>query len=291
MNRHLLLLVLPFVAVPQLRAQVWCPPGATWYYTDSSYVSGTPGYRILEYVQDTVINGQPAQQMSNTWYRLIAGILDPLSSFKFHTYQDGGVVYCKTELSGPWDTLYVFDAVPGDHWHFAHFSDSDPCDRVTVTDTGHVMIAGYSLRYVDYEHDSSGVVVTRRITERFGDSYSFWPQPQCGMNEVKRGLRCYMDNELGLVSTGLVPACDFTNSVQEMNASTAWRVLPNPGRDGFRLQAPPGLHKLVIHDAEGRVAMEGTTSQGNWWDASKLAPGIYLVRMPEAGIEMRWIKQ
>ena len=272
-------------------AQVWCPSGATWYYTDSSFIGGTPGYRVLQYVQDTTIGGQPAQQLSNTWYRLIAGVLDPLNSFKFHTYQAGDVVYCKTELSQPWDTLYWFGAVPGDHWHFAGFTDSDPCDRLLVTDTGHVTVGGLSLRYLDYEQDSAGVWVVRRITERFGDDYTFWPQPQCGLNEVKRGLRCYADDDLGLVSTGIVPACDYTNSIGERAGAAAWSVSPNPAPDGFVFQGTTGNHRAQVFDATGHLVADLTLVSGSRVDATAWPAGTYVLRLVDEGVDLRWVKE
>jgi hypothetical protein len=273
-------------------AQTWCPPGATWYYTDSSLVSGNAGYRVLEYVQDTTIDGQVAQQLSNTWYRLIAGILDPLISFKLHTYQDGSVVYCRTEINQDWDTLYWFNAGIGDHWHFAQFSDTDPCNRLIIVDTGTVTMAGMALHFLDYEMDSAGVTISHRITERLGDSNSYWPQPMCGnFNEVKRGLRCYSDNDLGMISTGIVPACDYTTSIAESLDVPVLSVYPLPGRDHVTVVLPPGVHRIEVIGTGGRLIHAALVISGAQLDTSAWPVGSYVMRFPDLGRNMTWVKE
>lgn len=153
------------------------------------------------------------------------------------------------------------------------------------------MVGGLSLRFVDYEHDSAGVWVARRITERLGDDYAFWPQPQCGLNEVKRGLRCYTDDEMGLVSADITPACDFTNTIVDRTASPQPRIAPSPGVEGFTFQGPPGSHRAQVFDAGGREVRVLLLSAGCWVDASAWPPGHYILKLKELGAELKWVKE
>jgi len=86
-----------------------------------------------------------------------------------------------------------------------------------------------------------------------------------------------------------------TVGVNELPASAALSVLPNPGSNEFTLFLPPGAHRIDVFDATGRcVLVERTNELRPLLDARGLAPGIFLVSVRnERGEQsvVRWVKE
>ncbi|MGB3947218.1 MAG: hypothetical protein WBM13_04490, partial [Bacteroidia bacterium] len=74
------MIILPLILIFSAHAysQVWCPEGATWYYTDAS--ADWFGYSKLAYVNDTVINSITCKKI--THYYEGTGILGSASGYR-----------------------------------------------------------------------------------------------------------------------------------------------------------------------------------------------------------------
>ena len=292
----ILLSLFSIVHLEGLNAQVWCPPGATWYYRDSSTTGSTPGFLRLQYTSDVMLDGQLAQYISVTITEFYNDSAHIYPGFDFHTYQDGPIVYCKTEVGFPWDTLYHFGAVPGDHWDAPHFSWSNECLRITVTDTGTTFINGFALRYMDYTRDSLGYAVHRRITERLGDSEFYFLMEMCtGPFQMIRGLRCYSDDAFGSYDTGISPSCDFLTTINDQPGNRRVMLHPNPGCTHFTLDLPPGPHTITLFDATGRLVLQQRTTDARPVIGTEALPaGLFRIAVcDEQGAVMgaTWVKE
>lgn len=90
-----------------VKAQVWCPPGATWYYEERSMLGD--GYSKYTYTNDTVIKGITCQKITSFFkikgtIGVIQKDLPPL-----FTYTDNGTTYLYGKMNGQdkFDTLLI----------------------------------------------------------------------------------------------------------------------------------------------------------------------------------------
>lgn len=171
----LLLVWLAFGNYPSAYAQAWCPPGATWHYGFAT--SNSNGYEKYTYMGDTVFNA--------VQYQLIAKEVHSYTQNPpgYHVIQAPDIYMRLVDDVlmgfGPrgLDTLVWFDAVPGDAWQVLQPEDSGClCDQL-VTDTGHVVLDGVSLRFLRTEVTSpffECMSATRLFVERIGSYGSFF---------------------------------------------------------------------------------------------------------------------
>src|SRR5262245_8931642 len=100
------------LAIPDVRAQSWCPPGAVWVYHYEG-LWATEYREEHRYTNDTVVGGIPAQAIQvhevGTWF---GGPLDV--SYTEVTALSNDVVL-HLQSGAVWDTLYWFGDI-GDRW-------------------------------------------------------------------------------------------------------------------------------------------------------------------------------
>jgi len=68
-------------------------------------------------------------------------------------------------------------------------------------------------------------------------------------------------------------------------------LLPNPGTASFSLSLPAGLHPITVMDVTGRLMHSGPAWNGATIDTYDWPRGTYLVRLPELGECLRWVKE
>ena len=68
-------------------------------------------------------------------------------------------------------------------------------------------------------------------------------------------------------------------------------LLPNPGTASFSLSLPAGLHPITVMDVTGRLMHSGPAWSGATIDTYDWPRGTYLVRLPELGECLRWVKE
>lgn len=242
------------VTLCSVQAQVWCPPGATWWY-DYDHIAGGTGYAQVTYVADTVISGVSAQKLTahvsgydQAFNQPIEQELDPL-----YTALIGEVVSLWT--GSEFDTLFRYQAVPGDHWLPA--GNASPGTMYTVLDTGSRAIDGTELHWWAMDLGPNMNVTTDTIYERMGGLRVFLrPEVILGVTDPEIwDLRCYEDESLSYTS-GTAPACDFVTALPDGALEIGMAILPNPATDRFTLSAPAGS-SYVVRDLTGRLVAEG----------------------------------
>ncbi|HOP45099.1 MAG TPA: hypothetical protein PLA11_16370 [Flavobacteriales bacterium] len=292
------ILFLFFFVVGMLgRSQVWCPPGATWHVSTSGLAGA--GYSQYAYAGDTLVGGRMAQRITETGYFIdyISFPPDtiPVNSERF-TAVDDGVVYLWTSMSGTleWDTLYWYSAVPGDKW-FPAGSDS-ACGQplginmFQVVDTSTVLVDGFPLRQLNVMAGPS--LTPFPITERLGGPGAvLFEFPLCIVWEYGELLRCYSDQDLSYMDPNWNFGCASGVGIVEERSETSISVHPTPGHDRFMLELPPGRHTLLVTDLSGRTVHTGPVETGIPVHASRWPVGTYVLRLPELGRSLRWVKE
>ncbi|MCB0787249.1 MAG: T9SS type A sorting domain-containing protein [Flavobacteriales bacterium] len=282
-------------------AQLWCVPGATWYewYQQNSF----NGYNLYTYEGDTLVGGHQAKRISFTghWYSWNTTPTDHVVEFQdLLTRVDNGILWqWHADVGQPeWDTLAWWSASPGDSWQTLD-SDDAPCAcTYTVTDTGHAMIAGAWLRYVETVSDCTFGPPTPTFYERIGSFTGAFPET-CSAGAQDSVLRCYSDTGMTLI-TGIASACDLILGVAE-RGSDRLALHPNPGTDGFDLVLPQHFEQgtLTIMDVTGRACVQrplngsrpGVHRVG---DLGHLPVGVYLIRLQVRNgttWNARWVKE
>jgi hypothetical protein len=267
-----------------LTAQLWSPPGAIWNY--SIQTAFTDGCQTRVLVGDTVIDGRSAQQFHVTGHVLdhIAGTITETDTY-FHTSVEDSIVFAWTSLSGQWewDTLYRFNAVPGDRW-WPIGADESTCGAtwgmLQVVDTGVVMIGAQSLRSVTVAYLDQFGVPENNLTfiERLGSPLMVIPPGGCIVSDFVATLRTYQDNTFPLFDTGEPSPCDLFLGMDTRPQRSAGPVLyPNPGHDQLWIGnlEDVGHATLRLHDITGRIVMEQPLQGDRGVDVSHLPSGAY----------------
>jgi len=291
------LLLLLVCSGPALLAQAWCPPGATWHYGFAS--DNFNGFQKYTYTADTVFNGLHyqviAKEIHTHWQ-------NPPSDQVVHAPD----IYMRVvdevvfgfDPSGNLDTLVWFDAVPGDAWQVLQPDDSGCACYYTVMDTGHVVLDGVSLRYLQTEITSpffNCEAASRLFVERIGSFGSFLGDVgECGIGVSDTTLRCYQDFQMNYSPENALP-CEFILDIGEASVRSVVAVYPNPGTDvihvGTGNSAPTDVRVL---DGMGRVVLRARNAVGLVeFNSSELSAGIYMVelRSPQGRRTIRWVKQ
>lgn len=268
--KHSVLLIAIWAGIGLAEAQVWCPPGATWYH--DWFTLTETGFVHSVYGSDTLINGAPTQKLVATKhvYDFIsqAYVVQPLPSL--FTTVDQSLVSVWT-MNG-FDTLYWFSAVPGDSWQAP--LAFDPVD-VLVVDTGTAVVDAVALHYLLVEYQPGGWSDT--LYERIGSTRVFMDASySLGIDAPIGDLRCYQDQDLEY-SAGNMPACDFILGSPDQTQLPNVLVFPSPGSDVFYIEASIGS-VIEVTDAVGRrVAKVSDSVNHQSIQAEAWAPGFYTV--------------
>lgn len=232
-----LFLLSPFSA----HAQSWCPPGAEWYHTRYS-MSGS-SYVKITYTGTVAINTFTCQQLdqqigNRSGFTNQVTIGNSLPAY--YTYLSNNVVYLRIDNTNTFDTLYHFNAVPGNQWLLpANKVTGLTCTRskLTVLDTGHRVVQGVNLRWLKV-NISNGLPATDTIYERFGfKQHFFLAFDLCsGQHDYYYGgpIRCYSDNQILNYKVN-TDSCNhlqvFPNSIDESSIFSSVKIYPNPATD------------------------------------------------------------
>ncbi|MEZ4761059.1 MAG: hypothetical protein R2810_14920 [Flavobacteriales bacterium] len=280
-------------------AQLWCPAGATWNF--SLVLLAGEGNIIRTYEGDTIIEGWNAQKIRERgWSFSYWGPPDTneLDAVQFTSVQDS-ILFLRTHFSGvpTWDTLLRFDAVIGDRW-FPAGQDSMCMNGIEgmleVLDTGTVLIGTMLLRtwtlsYINAFGDP--IWGSWQVTERLGHPYGLSILPgSCIIVEYGETLNCYQDSAISY-NISWPYDCGSGVGIEEEQAAYVISVHPTPGHDRFMLELPPGRHMLLVTDLAGRAVHTSPVEAGMPVDASRWPAGTYVLRLPELGRSLRWVKE
>lgn len=266
-----------------LNAQNWCPAGATWTYTLSNSWT-IEGFARFTYAGDTTINGDTCQFILAHYQGYDHALAQPFfyEGAPLFTKVSGGLVSIRTTTG--FDTLYNFNAVPGDHWRVTMDDGSEGAAVVQITDTGTVQVDGMALRFV-----STG---TDTMMERLGGLNTFMlPWVGAMLDAAHGSLRCYADTELNYFAPTWPFGCESLLGVSAIDGSAPVSLFPNPGTDHFILSLEPGVHAISLFDMAGREVLTARVNAANVRiETSQLPAGLYAIKLDEARRPLRWLK-
>lgn len=167
-----------------LHAQVWAPPGATWYYDWSSF--GPFGYAEMHALGDTLVGGALCSDLLLTVHAY-----DPFGQVfydqplqHYYTHVNGDLVSIWNGVQ--FDTLFWFGATAGEQWDYPLAITPG---AITVQDTGSINLSGFNIHFLEVtlpegEQDT--------LFERLG-SKQFFMDHQISMQTDASllALRCY----------------------------------------------------------------------------------------------------
>ena len=277
------------------KAQVFCPPGATWYYTTDGQLS--EGYTKFSYVSDTIIKSITCKKLTHYYkFRASFGVFEKEYSPLF-VYSENGVTYQyqyndnhENVDSDKFDTIYNINAKIGDKWILPQTDTlcPDSMYRMEVLNTGTKTINGFNLKWLYVKIGAinmggeNSFYVFDTITEHVGllnKSYEYLHRCP-GMTESgEYRLRCYSDDVFGNYSTGISKGCDYITGIKESKRDKIYIGLyPNPANDKINIQLyspQKGTIELRIYDVTGRLLQQTTFSKDIEITTGLLDAGVY----------------
>lgn len=291
MKKLLFFLALLF-AIDASFSQSWCMPGAVWNYRfKNKHMSYEDGYSEVRYVGDVLLDGRNCNTMKLSRY----GVYGPNGTMTlwpdhsyFYTYAENNVVYYR-RAANVYDTIVDFNAAVGDEWLIHEGWNALSCGthsiqqvKLTVTDTGHMTINGFSLKYIEIANHPSGDGdhPTIRIVERIGPLRGFMNHYLCCAFDCwqrKGNFSCYWDDTFPVYSDPELNYCNInTVGLVEEGDPVTVTIFPNPTNGIVRIQAS-GKAELQIFNMTGEIVFTKDDHSGSEIDLGFLPPGIYTV--------------
>lgn len=294
-NFKLITLTISICLSANAYSQTFCPPGATWYYTDMA-IWWWDGYTKLTYVYDTVIHSITCKKITN--YYEGTGMQGHGYGYRepYYTYSQNGIAYLYNNRYGndKFDTLYNINAQIGDRWRFplVDTACSDSSYFVEVLNTGMRVINGFNLQwlYIKIGPLSGNNYLYDTITDRFGCRYDNMDYyTVCyGMTDqgTYGGLRCYSDSTFGFYSTGIAGSCDYYyTGVVEWYPDENIRIYPTIVENyvNIKINTSEKLQgTFMMFDMSGRNILSEkivSTTAITTFDVSTINYGIYLYKI------------
>ncbi len=282
------------------KSQFWNHPNAEWSLKFSGIASY--GYVTYRLTNDTIINGIQCKNINSNG--VYVTFLPPygadtiMGQSNLHFFEDDSVVFATGLFfqSEGFDTLYNFKAKAGESWTISQFyTEGYGCDsllKISVIDTGHILINGTWLYYLNVEYSSSQIQGndtllfsnTDTIYERFGSlkyNAAFISVPgNCasasGTVDFNSYTICnYQDDEFSLQGT----CPHLVISIEEKDISFV-KVFPTPttGIVNIEVNNTATKNYLRIQDLNGQSVFKSTIeNQKSSIDVSTFSNGIYLL--------------
>jgi|LakMenE01Jun11ns_1017448.scaffolds.fasta_scaffold9958553_2 hypothetical protein len=320
--RKLLIIIIILLFSFQGRAQMWCPPGATWYYGAYAMYPQVNGYHKYEYTNDTIVNSLTYKKIKKTFTGFNpfygAGITTKTENLLFMRESNNVIYYCN-------DTLYDFNASIGNTWlrnrTWLNFQLAAVCDaprrKVTVLDTGHIVINTSNLKTLklQYEYkwretDTEPIkTYTVLICEKTGNITStndvsngllFEPGSCETVNAVihpvaSTGLRCYADNNFAPYSppsyTNTCTYINTTNIFEIKSSNENILIYPQPANNILNLSSPLFSNKkvqVIINNTIGQMVLNTNiqfTNGSCQINVATLTKGFYLLKLTDEDLK------
>lgn len=273
-------------------SQTWSPDGAKWHYNYGNL--GGQGFVVTEYVNDSLIMGKNCKvfQKVQKIYSSIDYMQHTYDLGEEFTYLDttNNVVY--RLVANQFDTLYNFNALPGDRWtvrnHYGYVG------IVNVDSIGTKIINGETLKAIYVSTIDPGFEgscigwQSAEIVERVGpiNEYMFPEFISCAADGQEGGaLRCYEDNSFNLYSTNSSIDCDFilaSNSLDDIDELID--VYPNPVSQNLVVSIKNEKlndSKLILLNTLGQIIAiyDVTSFKALKIDMNELDSGVYFLQV------------
>ena len=270
------------------KSQTWAPSGASWHFSYNQMMSY--GFIKIDYVGDTTIQSVNCKVLLKTQYGYgFPGNYDTTVIGKEYTYFDNNVVYY-FKLN-QFDTLYNFNAQPGDMWSVKTSYPVDDSSQVIVDSIGYEVINSDTLKSIFVSPVAGSCVGWyngTKILEQIGciNGYMFPEFINCIMDAGEGGsLRCYTDDAFPLISFDSLHACDFiTNISVKYISEESINIYPIPASTKLTIKNKNTLFpivKIVLMTTQGQKVFENQTQlqQTTEIDISYLPKGIYFLQI------------
>lgn len=272
-SRRLLFLVLScsflFPDNGALESQNWAPVGARWYYNQPTWDPPGVTFRLFESIGDSIIDGRLCSVVAgrcNCTYEM------PEVNF---LYEEDNRVFIYSSVTETFNLLYDFNLGPGESWTI-HFDNGDST-QYTVDSVSYFVQGEDSLKVLHLDPFTSDFELGYTVTEKIGGSSCMYPM--LGFcDPLTLGLRCYEDEELGLIQFDEFYACDYT-PVEEI-ALEDIDVFPVPTMDAITISSSFQIRRLVIYDIQGVIQYEqGLNADFAEISMAAMRPGCYYLQL------------
>jgi hypothetical protein len=283
-------------------SQSYVPIGAKWYYNVTDVTPGHNGYRMYEYVGDSILGAKTAMKIKKVLHQTTNVIID--EGYDLLAYEDSVLYF--------WDASHYqlmcdFKATTGDTLDITVDNSSNNCvtvSDVVVESTGFNQINGISLKkiFIQYELHYQEIwggttqTIHDSIIQRIGHIESFIFAPSCIIGDVfgYQGMRCYEDNEINRYMVnwdyGNMLSCDtlyiWTGIENIKNDDFNLNVYPNPIENKLVIEIPETINKLTsltigIYSSNGVLIKDIETNGENVIniDMKNYAKGLYLIKL------------
>lgn len=286
----------------QVKAQMWCPPGATWHYrVHANMYPYYDGHIKLVVTNTVLINSIVCNNMVGTYIGKTMWPTSPTTTLNnyvdINTYENNKVVYIYNTDSLNFDTIANFNASIGDKWlgikypNSTCFSPNTNYVRptITVVDTAHITINNVWLRKLKLSSTYySPTTFTFTIIEKISGVDNFlFHYTQCLVDGPFYGnFVCYSDNNFPLYNPSS-SICDYVPTGVGINensfSSSLLKLYPNPNNGNFTFELDKPC-KVTIYNFLGDMVYDHEFSEaGNFQiNLSDLAKGIYQLKAENA---------
>lgn len=276
--KKLFFLVFVFYSITS-SAQVWCLPGAQWHY-DYGFFAAT-GYVNLRYISDTVYEGKNCHKLTEHLHTVDQSNWNVYDAYTdYFSYDSGGIVFAFDYYNSIWDTLFNFNAVPGNRWHL-FLGNSNA--YVEVIDTGTNSVQGYDLKWltINYSPNLLGNFADT-IYERIGCVGFNYPFISSVLS-TDPGIMVFCNYSDSVFTDYVYPDtyCQYMpDGIDELNEIHKVNVYPNPstGKLGMKFENEIPL-SFEILDITGRICKTEILLENEVIsNLEALNPGFYFLR-------------
>lgn len=290
----------------------WTPVGAKWYYNfQELLLFDAFGYTLYENIGDSIINDTLVEIIQKTFYKYNGEVFKKQN--KYISYSNGQLsVYESNKFRLIYDfNLKVYDTLridvknPG----FCDSVSSIVVDSITCD-----LYNGYEIKTIHtsytlyYKEEFSGQSehLNFNYTERIGNFRRFLYTPECQIEDYfgNTELRCYVDNEIGIVKGYYWDyfhkneSCDTLINDPNTNITidqciNEIIVFPNPVTDKlYYFMNSNQYNTIQIYNHSGVKLSELSSSPFSSLDMTLYPTGLYFIKFNgKKQIVLKIIKQ
>ena len=267
--------------------------GTEWFYGIKKYDllnNESDDYFSLKITGDTIIKGKVCKIMNEMHEKPLCTRYKE----KIFLMQSNDTIYFYNEVKNKFSTLYVNTAQTGDSWNVEY-----PNYTVIATIDSMRFSENYQkvFRYVSYktfyQDNQLQFKYSSIIVDGIGDieyylNSNIYIVPLCDLNELYKGLRCYVHPDLGTFHIPGTLDCAYVTEVAELNQNSLKLKLNSSGLlsvEGIQTTEPSTFELL---DLKGSVMLRTTvTTSENTLNLSQYDKGLYLYRISANGVLLK----
>ncbi len=300
MSKLIIFFILSVYSI-SLQAQDFGESDSRWVYN----YNGKNGYTSVDFIKDTIIDN-----LDFNWFDINAFLSTPQDTNLrqvhqlplFLSNQDGLILFNLYD-NDP-DTLFNYNAEPGDIWTFREHRVSPDLYRITVVDTFMTLYAGSLNKAFSYHINIDNEPLSSFIDtiyehigplHRFILPYDDYDYGNGNGSNIGGDLMCFSNDALGTIEVGPDPDfyfgpvypfdCNRLTSVDEpddLSTSAKLFLYPNPTQEVIFVSGVVGdARQYEIRNLSGAVVTAEILSIDLKVDVSSLESGIYFLKIGE----------